>query len=78
VLIIYAIQVNVYFDPNTTTTIIQGTYAAYTAGVVCVFNETVSNRLYTVKRLGTMNNWKLNGLKACLTGGQKTPPVILM
>lgn len=55
-LIIYAIQVNVYFGPNTTTTIVEGNYAAYTAGVVCVFNEIVSNRLYTVKRLVTMNN----------------------
>jgi len=36
VLIIYAVQVNVYFGPNTATTIVDRTYAAYTAGVLCV------------------------------------------
>ena len=55
VLIIYAIQVTVYFGPDTATTIVGRTYEAYTAGVcVCVFNDTVGE--YTAKRLVTMNN----------------------
>jgi len=65
VLIIYAVQVNVYFGPNTTTTIADRSYAAYTAGVLCVcvflMKLSVTDCIPSCDWWQWIMNWRLNG-----------------
>jgi hypothetical protein len=67
-----------YIPVKKNTAILDSTYAAYPAGIlcVCVFNETVVNRLCTIKWMVTMNTeleieW-VTGI-ICLTGEVRKP-----